>query len=545
MTKATFALRGRNPDVLTCIANLSNDAVFTPPEFANRMLDTLTDAWAVDNDGASIWADPDATFLDPFTKSGVFLREIVKRLTDGLEDAIPDLAERVDHILTKQVYGIGTETLTALLARRSVYCSKYANGVHSVAKSFETESGNIWFERTEHTWVGGTERILGTDADGNTVERTTNGRCKYCRAPQQLFERDESLESHAYAFIHTDDIKARIVEIFGDDMHFDVVIGNPPYQMTGGGGGTNDSSIYQLFVEQAIKLEPRLLSMVIPSRWLAGGRGLDNFRRMMLTERHIRELVDYTKMSTAFPGVDFEGGVGYFLWDKQHEGDARYTLHAGDEERPAIERDLGAHDIFVRDNRSLAILEKVQALREPTMESLVSSDTPFGLATNFANFKSASFQGSVPLYMTVAGKRIIGHTSRSGIRKNTHLIDGWKVFLPKAYGERGAVPALVLGPSIVAPPGAICTQTFLVAGPLDSESEAASLQRYLETRFARFIVSLRKITQDALRSTYSWVPVQEWNRPWSDEELYAKYGINDEEVAFIESMIRPMGASNE
>jgi len=244
MTKATFALRGRNPDVLTCIANLSNDAVFTPPEFANRMLDTLSEAWSAGNDGASMWADPDVTFLDPFTKSGVFLREIVNRLIEGLEDAIPDLAKRVDHILTKQVYGIGTERLTALLARRSVYCSKYANGPHSVAKSFDTESGNIWFERTEHTWVGGTERILDTDADGKTVERTTNGRCKYCRASQQEYERDESLESHAYAFIHSDNIKARIAELFGDDMHFDVIIGNPPYQLSDGGYGTSAAPIY-------------------------------------------------------------------------------------------------------------------------------------------------------------------------------------------------------------------------------------------------------------------------------------------------------------
>jgi site-specific DNA-methyltransferase (adenine-specific) len=545
VSQATFNLRGHNPDVLTCIANLSNDEVFTPPEFANRMLDTLEAAWADSHGGAVIWEDPAVKFLDPFTKSGVFLREIVARLTIGLAGHIPDLADRVDHILTTQVYGIGITELTSLIARRSLYCSKYANSPHSVAKSFTTEDGNVWFTRTEHTWMGGAQRFEVDPLTGEEVTVSEGGRCKFCAAPRQLFDRDRGLETHAYAFIHTDDIKARMDELFGAEMQFDVVIGNPPYQMTGGGGGTNDSSIYHLFVEQAIKLEPRFLSMVIPSRWLAGGRGLDGFRRVMLTERHIRELVDYTKMSTAFPGVDFEGGVGYFLWDTQFTGDAQYTLYQGDEKRSTITRDLGAHDIFIRDSRSLAILEKVRALGEPTMETLVSSDTPFGLATNFAEYKSAPFPGSVPVQMTVAGKRTVGHTSRAAIRKNTHLIDGWKVFLPEAYGERGAVPALVLGPSIVAPPGAICTQTYLVAGPFESEPEAMYLQRYLATRFARFLVSLRKITQHALRSTYSWVPVQAWDHVWTDADLCAKYGITDAEIAFIESMVRPVELNHE
>jgi site-specific DNA-methyltransferase (adenine-specific) len=251
----------------------------------------------------------------------------------------------------------------------------------------------------------------------------------------------------------------RMREIFGDDMQFDVIIGNPPYQMKGGGGGSNDSSIYHLFVEQAIRLEPRYLSMVIPSRWMAGGRGMNEFRKTMLTGRHISHLVDYTKMVTAFPGVDFEGGVGYFLWNGEYQGDAQYTLFQGEERQPTITRNLGAHDIFIRDHRALKILEKVQLAGVPTMEDIVSADTPFGLATNFSDHKPKPFRGSVALYLTDKGKRAVAHTARSGIQKNTHLIDAWKVFLPEAYGERGAVPAMVLGPSIVAPPESVCTQT--------------------------------------------------------------------------------------
>ncbi|CAM4197085.1 Eco57I restriction-modification methylase domain-containing protein [Deinococcus marmoris] len=523
--KVSFTLRGRNPDVLTCIANLSNDEVFTAPEFANQMLDTLAEAWAADHAGASIWADPTVRFLDPCTKTGVFLREITRRLIDGLAEAIPDLGARVDHILTRQIFGIGITQITALLARRSVYCSKHADGEHSVASSFANDAGNIWFERLEHTWEG--------------------KKCKYCGAPKEVFDREVRLETHAYAFIHTLNIKFRLNEIFGGDMQFDVIIGNPPYQMKGGGGGNNDSSIYHLFVEQAMQLEPRYLSMVIPSRWIAGGRGMDKFRKTMLTDGHISDLVDYTQMSTAFPGVDFEGGVGYFLWRHGYQGDAHYTLYQGEEKQSTIIRNLGAYDVFIRDHRALEVLEKVQSLNEPTMDAIISADTPFGLATNFPKFKDKPFDGAIMLYRTDKGRRVISHTSRSNIQKNVQLIDVWKVFLPEAYGERGAVPALVLGPSIVAPPASVCTQTYLTGGAFAHQDEANSLKSYAKTKFFRFLVSLRKITQHALRSTYSWVPQQTWNITWTDEMLYQKYGITPEEQAYIESMIRPMDSSND
>ncbi|MGE4483082.1 Eco57I restriction-modification methylase domain-containing protein [Acidocella sp.] len=523
--QAGFTLRGRNPDVLTCIANLSNDEVFTPPEFANRMLDTLADAWAASNGGANIWADSSVRFLDPFTKSGVFLREITTRLVAGLAEEIPDLQTRVDHILTRQVFGIAITTLTSLLARRSLYCSKHANGEHSVSKGFANDGGNVWFERTEHSWQ--------------------NGKCEFCGAPRTLFDRGPELENHAYAFIHTDNIKARIGELFGAEMQFDVIIGNPPYQLKGGGGGTNDSSIYQLFVEQAMDLEPRFLVMVIPSRWLAGGRDMGAFRQRMFTDGHVRELVDYTKMSTAFPGVDFEGGVGYFLWDRETSGPCRYTLFQGDEQLATVNRKLDDHDIFVRDTRALAILDKVLSKGEPTLETIVSGDTPFGLATNFSDYSTSETDGSLAIYLTVKGRRTTAWVNEKDIKKNRQLIPGWKVLLPEAYGERGAIPAMVLGPPIVAVPDSVCTQTYLVAGPFASELAARSFDSYYRTRLFRFLVSLRKITQHALRSTYSWVPQQSWSQTWTDEILYQKYGIDPDEAAYIESMIRPMEANGE
>lgn len=268
--QAGFSLRGRNPDVLTCIANLSNDEVFTPPEFAVKMLDTLAEAWAKANKGANLWADRSVTFLDPSTKSGVFLREITSRLNKGLEAAIPNREKRVNHILTRQVFGIGITHLTSLLARRSLYCSKHAKGKHSIAKTFSSDEGNIWFESRKHAWA--------------------NGKCGYCGASKETLDREEGLETHAYAFIHTDDIKALVAKLFGGKMQFDVIIGNPPYQLDDGGFGTSAAPIYNLFVEQAKKLEPRFLSMVIPARWFAGGKGLDEFRESMLTDNRIRSI---------------------------------------------------------------------------------------------------------------------------------------------------------------------------------------------------------------------------------------------------------------
>lgn len=365
----------------------------------------------------------------------------------------------------------------------------------------------------------------------------------FCGAPQLLFDREEGFETHAYAFIHTDDISTRLSQLFGGEVQFDVVVGNPPYQMTGGGGGSNDSSIYHLFVQQAKMLEPRFLSMVIPSRWLAGGRGMDEFRKEMLTDGHIRRFVDYTKMSVAFPGVDFEGGVGYFLWDRDSTGPCLYTLTLGEQELETVERDLGAHEVFVRDSRAAVILDKVLAFGEPMMNELVSGDTPFGLATNFSDFVTSRFKGALELHVSVKQKRTVAYM-RDTVTKNRDLIPKWKLFMPKAYGERGAIPANVLGPSIVAGPNAVCTQTYVTAGPFASEAEAQNCQIYLRTRFARLLVSLRKITQDLPRATYSWLPQQDWSREWTDAALYTKYGITTEEIAYIESMVRPLDTAN-
>ncbi|KRF31105.1 Eco57I restriction-modification methylase domain-containing protein [Yonghaparkia sp. Soil809] len=537
MSQATFSLRGRNPDVLTCIANLSNDEVFTPPEFANQMLDTLEAAWAEANEGANIWEDQSVTFLDPFTKSGVFLREITSRLAEGLASSIPDLQERVDHILTKQVYGIAVTELTGMLARRSLYCSKFANGKHSIAKSFTTEDGNIWFERTEHTWKG-RERALQVDTiTGNElkVDVAGTGRCAFCGASEEGYARGDELETYAYSFIHTSDIKARVAQQFGVEVHFDVIIGNPPYQLDDGGHGNSATPIYQHFVENAMALDPKFVVMVTPSRWFAGGRGLDKFRSRMLSSHQLKYLVDFPKLYDGFPGVKIRGGISYFLWDRDYKGPCWIqTMWDGKPLGEPVARSLDAYDVLVRRNEAVSILEKVSSVGEQTLELRVSPGKPFGLRTFFHGRPSATgIEDPVRLY----GSQRISYVDRSEIPQNADWVDDWKVFMTAVQGTSAAVETKFLSKPIVAEPGTASTETYLVAGRFKSEAEAQRYSAYLRTRFVRFLVSLRKSTQHANRDVYSFVPDLPQSEHWTDAKLYARYGLTKDEIAFLESQV--------
>lgn len=546
----------RAPDVLNTIANLSSDEVFTPPEFANRMLDTLAEAWAADNGGALIWADPDVTFLDPATKSGVFLREITKRLVQGQGNPAEGSAERkalVDRVLTKQVFGLGMTSLTALLARRSLYCSKDATGEHSIATSFDRPWGNIWFERTEHEWTARKRerRVDPISAEEVLVELPGTGRCKWCPAAEQSYGRGSDLETHAYALLHTDDPQRLVSETYGGDMHFDVIIGNPPYQLgaqkddsTERLGRVRDVPIYQRFIQAAKALEPRYLTMVTPSRWFAGGLGLSEFRDEMLRDHRIRNVVDFPASGEVFPGVDISGGVSYFLWDASHSGGTSVMTVRGENAETA-ERDLSEFDIFVRDARSAAILRKVLALREPSIRGILSADKEFGWTSNFDGFHFEEKPGDVPIHYNRKGKRLVGYISRGEVAKSAGLIDTWKVMVPSAGFEHGGGDGKamrVLSTPFITPSPSVCTQTYLFFRVTD-RAEAESLRSYLGTRFLRFLVSLRKITQHASPATYTWVPMQPWDRLWTDAELYAKYLLTEEEVAYIESMIKPMDLS--
>lgn len=495
-------MKNYNPDVLTCLANLSNDEVFTPPVVVNRMLDLLP---------AELWRNPDARFLDPVSKTGVFLREIAKRLMEGLSERIPDRQQRADHIFTRQLFGIAITELTALLSRRSVYCSKQANGPYSVCTAFCDADGNIRFRSTEHSWQ--------------------NGRCRYCGASREVYDRDDTLESHAYEFIHTEN-----PETIFPDMKFDVIIGNPPYQLSDGGNGASASPLYHRFVRQAQKLKPRYLTMIIPSRWFGGGKGLDDFRREMLNDNHIRVLVDYENASDCFPGVDIAGGVCYFLWDRDNPGLCDVVNIRNNETMHSV-RALNEFDTFIRHDRAASIVRKVCAFGEPMMSNMVSSSKPFGLRT----FVRPQESGDI-LLRWQNGE---GPYRRDEITVGRELIDKWKVITSYVGYDHAGNPGKdgkrrVFSKIDILPPGTICTETYLVVGSFDTEQEAKKLVAYMKTLFFRFLVAQCMYSHHITKEAYRLVPIQDFSQSWTDEKLYAKYGITDEEIKFIESMVRLM-----
>ncbi len=499
-----------NPDVLSCIANLSNDEVFTPPELANKIIDMLPQ---------ELFENPDTTFLDPCCKSGVFLREIAKRLLKGLEHQIPDLEKRIEHIFSKQLFGIAITELTSLLSRRSVYCCKFPNSEFSAYQFPEDKpQGNIIYQRIKHTWK--------------------DGKCIYCGASQSEYDRGSELETHAYQFIHNLDVK----KVF--NMKFDVIIGNPPYQMSDGGAGASATPIFQLFVEQAKKVQPRYLTMIIPAKWYSGGKKLDGFRKTMLSDSRLRIIHDFKSASDCFSGVEVKGGVMYFLWDRDNAGQVRVYEHVGDKivserERPLLEKGL---DVFIRHNDSISILHKVfivnpEIQRGISLFNIVSSRKPFGFATNYREYNDIPQVGDVKIY---ANKQI-GYIENKKIIVHREWIGKWKVLTAKANNIGTESPDDNLN-TIIAPPNSCCTETYIVVGgDLDlTEDSIVNLSNYLKTRLVRFLISLRKTTQDATKGVYSFVPLQDFSKPWTDEELYAKYSLTEEEIAFIESMIRPM-----
>ncbi len=503
-----------NPDVLSCLANLSNDEVFTPPKLVNEILDLLP---------VEIWSDKSITFLDPFTKSGVFLREIAKRLIEGLKDEIPDQQQRINHIFKNQIFGIAITELTSLLARRSVYCSKTANGKYSIVEGFDNEQGNIKFDRIEHTWK--------------------SGKCTFCGASESEYSREDTLETYAYEFIHTNEPE----KIF--NMKFDVIIGNPPYQLNDGGGtGSSAIPIYQKFVTQAKKLNPRYLSMIIPARWFTGGRGLDDFREEMLTDDRMRIIHDFINVDDCFPGVEIKGGVCYFLWDRDNRGDCSISTHNGDEitshsQRPLLEKDF---DFFIRNNDVIPILRKIKKIEERSFSNLISTNDPFGFDVRIKgsykrlkpNFKLEDFNGACKFFYNGWRNKGIGFFDKSKITKNKHWVDKYKILIPKAWGI-GNPERDWLNPFLVEP-NSCCTETYLVIGPFEEAKLAENVIKYTQTKFFHLLVSVVKITQNTMKKAYKHVPIQDFTQEWTDEKLYAKYGITEEEQAFIDSLIRPM-----
>ena len=504
-----------NPDILNCIANLSNDEVFTPPKIVNEMLDMLP---------TELFEDPNTKFLDPACKTGVFLREIAKRLIKGLESKIPDLNERLNHIFKNQLYGIAITELTSLLSRRSLYCSKYPNGSYSVCK-FDTAEGNIRFKRIRHKWSG--------------------GKCAFCGANNGKYERGDELETHAYEWIHT----VHPEEIF--NMKFDVIISNPPYQLSDGSGGSTDSAmpIYNMFVEQSLKLYPNFLLMIIPSKWMVGGRGLQKFRQQMFENFHIRYLQDYENASDCFPGLHLDGGVCYFLWDKNYNGKTlhKYITAKGEEVTTNHYLKNNYFNYVIRDSRIISILDKVSV--DTKFSNIVSFTKPYGvrkfLFNNPERYPTADLQfnpyeGAVKIYgvkgIKGGAKRCVGYIKPEVLTDTAGALGKYKIFFTTSYSTDAINPP----EPILGLPGEACTETFLQIGPFENKNEQLNCYKYMQTNLFKVLLYFGKGTMQVNKDVFGLIPMQDFSKPWTDEALYKKYNLTEEEKNFIESMIRPM-----
>lgn len=506
-----------NPDVISCLANLSNDEVFTPPEIVNKMLDTLPQ---------DLFENPDTTFLEPACKTGVFLREIAKRLINGLQKQIPNLNDRMEHIFKKQLYGIAITELTSLLSRRSLYCSKWPNGEYSII-NFTNPDGNIKYKRIQHIWK-----------DEN---------CIYCGASKSVYERDFSLETHAYQFIHT----LKPEEIF--NMKFDVIIGNPPYQLTDG-GGTGDSAkpIYQLFIKQAIKLNPRYISMIVPSRWMKGGKGLDNFRKEMIEDRRIKYIYDFEDAKECFPGIHIDGGVNYFLWDRTYDGKCEYHYKALNGNENVSNRYLknDVSNTIIRDFNQISIIEKAAQYNEEKFSKICSARNPFGFYADLFNQPEKYPDVSLSLKISAnkvkiygvkgkkgGAKRICGYVRNESIKKSRECVEKYKLFFSKAYMTTSTVPPEI----IIGEPETVCTETFIQIGCFNTREEANNCLSYIYTKFFRALLFYNRHSLNISRESFELIPMQDFNEVWDDEKLYKKYKLNDEEIRFIEDNILEMG----
>lgn len=516
------------PDVLSCLANLSNDEVFTPPDVVNQMLDLLPQ---------KLFSDPNTTFLDPACKTGVFLREIAKRLLVGLQDKIPNLQERIDHIFHKQLYGIAITELTSLLSRRSLYCSKYPNGEYSISH-FDTAEGNIRFRRVSHVWA--------------------NGKCKYCGASETQWKREEGKETHAYEFIHAENPEKIL------NMKFDVIISNPPYQLSFGIEGTNSAnarSIYDQFITKALDLMPRYFCVITPSRWMTKtAQGIsDSWVESMIKCNHIEILHDFPNANDCFPGVEIKGGVSYFLWNRDYCGKCKYYYHNHDS-NIIQERfdylDSANAGVVIREPQSYSIIEKIVTIEGAYYTELSNNfsgvvspkhffDNSELLTSNWKGYKKEkSDLYNIKYYISKSFNDIpFGWIRQEDLPKNQSTKDLHKVYIPAAGGS--GTDAQVLGYPFYGEPNSVCSQTYLVIGydPEKhnfSKQECENIISYIKTRFFRYLVSIKKKTQNGPRGVYQFVPMQDFSKPWTDEELYKKYNLTQEEIDFIESMIKPM-----
>ena len=503
---------GRIPDILDTIAQLSSDEVPTPPLLARAVLDLLP---------VEVWSNPDYRWLDPASKSGSLLREVARRLMDGLAEWEPDAQARAEHILRNMIFGCAITQLTGEMTRRSVYLSRDATS-EQAAVPFDTPEGNLPFVPADHDYP------LGPDQRAKRP-------CRVCGAPLSL-ERGQDRENYAYAFIHgaypTKEMK---------EMRVDVILGNPPYQM-GVDDSTRAKPLYHLFIESALALNPRYLTMIVPSRWFAGGLGLDEFRAKMIADRRLRAIVDNPKLFDCFgPGVEIKGGVNYFLWDRDHDGDCEFSTRIDGQITSTVTRDLRDGDgVLVRDNDAAVIVRHVRQQLRASLADVIKPRLAFSdrFRTNFRGTVDSSRPGAIPIIFNGG----VGYVTLDDLERGRDLVGKYKVLIPKAGDGHGREISYVLGEPIALAPGSVCTETYFVAGAFDTREEADNYARYLCTKFVRFLVLQRKSTQDLRPDKFRFVPALDMTRRWTDADLYEHFGLAEDEVAYVEATMHPRDA---
>ena len=322
-------------------------------------------------------------------------------------------------------------------------------------------------------------------------------------------------------------------------IRFNAVVGNPPYQEMDG-GKTGAMPVYQLFVSAAKDLHPSYISLIMPSRWFAGGRGLDDFRVEMLNDRRIERLYDYPKSRDCFPTVDIAGGICYFLWNKDADSDCTIVSRIGNNENVAT-RKLNEYDIFIRDNVAIDIVNQVKKQTSESLMNLVLNVSPFGLRS-FVRGEEQEKPNSV-IVCSSAGR---GYIPRSEVQKNQDKIDLYKVSVGYLNPDRAGVNNAADGKSNVTTkvailnPGEVLTETYIVLGTFQTLEEAQNYASYIKTKFVRFLVFITLSSMHITRDSFQFVPIQDFHESWTDEKLYAKYGISKEEQQYIESLIKPM-----
>ena len=486
-------------DIFELIPNQKTNQIFTPKKVVQMMINQL------EEHDPSLFTRTDTTFLDLYMKSGMYITEIVKKLFINTRKHYNSDDDCLKHILENQVYGLAPTPI-----------------LQGITQSY----------------------IFGFDAENN-ISR------------QHFIQHDiipEAQEGKA---------KEKLQELFNlkKDMKFDAVVGNPPYQESDGGAQASAKPIYNYFVESAKDINTRMINLIMPTRWYAGGKGLDDFRKQMLNDEHIVEIHDFLNPNIIFPSTNIRGGVCFILWDNDYnnEKDLVKVVTYGDSfsDRKELKRKLklDGEDIFIRNIESLEILKIIKSQKEFTsFENHISSRRPFDIdafiVKDLDKYKQNENGLKNPVLCYGKGKQT-GFLEREEITKNIEWIDKYKVFTPRANNIGTELNDDNLN-TFIGTPNTICTESYIVVGVnlnLDEHS-AKNLSQYLTTKFARFLHSLGKASQDATSKTYKFIPLQDftaksdidWSKSISeiDQQLYKKYGLSEDEISFIESMIKPM-----